>query len=305
MPDAGRRIAVVGLGAIGGAVAADLADRGCHRLVLCARTPVETLRVDHTEGRSDVVAPVVTDPDTARRAFGDAAPDWVLLATKAHQTPAAQPWLAALCGPATRLAILQNGVDHVERLRPLAPEGTALVPVVIQLPATKRAPGHVEQTHPGVLFVPDDAPGRDFAALFEGGRTTVRATDDFHSQAWWKLISNAALGGVCALALRPNRVAADPELRALVVALMEEVAAVGRAAGAKLPPDAPDKVLARVLGAAPDHWSSITVDRREGRAMEWEVRNAVVGRLGRRHGVPTPWNDAITALLRAADAGVS
>jgi len=86
---------------------------------------------------------------------------------------------------------------------------------------------------------------------------------------------------------------------------MEEVAAVGRAAGAKLPPDAPDKVLARVLGAAPDHWSSITVDRREGRAMEWEVRNAVVGRLGRRHGVPTPWNDAITALLRAADAGVS
>ena len=69
--------------------------------------------------------------------------------------------------------------------------------------------------------------------------------------------------------------------------------------------DAPDKVLAMILGAAPDHWSSITVDRREGLPMEWEVRNAVVGRLGRRYGIPTPLNDAITALLRAADVGAA
>ncbi len=74
---------------------------------------------------------------------------------------------------------------------------------------------------------------------------------------------------------------------------------------AQLPEDAPRKSIERVLGAAADHWSSISVDRREGRPMEWEVRNAVVGRLGRRYGVPTPLNDAITALLRAADVGAA
>ena len=305
-PQAGARIAVVGVGAIGGALAADLADRGRHRLVLCARTPIDGLVVDHTEGCSTVAATVATDPVSARDAFGEPpAPDWILLATKAHQTPAARPWFDALCGPRTRIAILQNGVDHVERLQPLVPAGTDLVPVVIQLPATRREPGRIHQSHSGMLFVPDDADGRDFAALFEGGRTRVRSTSDFHSQAWWKLLSNAALGGVCALTLQPNRVAADPGLRGLVVALMEEIAAVGRAEGAKLPADAPDKVLARVLDAAPDHWSSITVDRREGRRMEWEVRNAVVGRLGRRHGIATPLNDAVTALLCAADRGLA
>jgi 2-dehydropantoate 2-reductase len=36
--------------------------------------------------------------------------------------------------------------------------------------------------------------------------------------------------------------------------------------------------------------------------MEWEARNAVVGRLGRRHGIATPLNDAITTLLRLADS---
>jgi 2-dehydropantoate 2-reductase len=200
------------------------------------------------------------------------------------------------------VAILQNGVDHVERIRPLVPVGTRLVPVVIQLPSEKRGPGDIEQSHVGLLFVPEDDDGRAFAALFAGARTPVRPTPDFRSQAWWKLLSNAALGGVCALALQPNRIAGEPGVRELVVALMQEIAAVGRADGANLPDDAPEKVLERVLGAAPDHWSSISVDRREGRPMEWEVRNEVVGRLGRRYGIATPLNDAITALLRAADA---
>lgn len=132
----------------------------------------------------------------------------------------------------------------------------------------------------------------------------MRPTADFTSQAWWKLISNAALGGVCALAVRESAIARDPDVRELVIRLMDEIVAVGRAEGAKLPDDAPDKVLERVLAAAADHMSSISVDRRAGRAMEWEVRNAVVGRLGRLHGIPTPWNDAVTVMLRAADEGI-
>ena len=63
------------------------------------------------------------------------------------------------------------------------------------------------------------------AALFAGGRTQVQARADFASQAWWKLLSNAALGGVCALAVRPNKAAAEPEARELVRASGQEAAA--------------------------------------------------------------------------------
>ena len=66
--------------------------------------------------------------------------------------------------------------------------------------------------------------------------------------------------------------------------------------------DSAEKALERIVAAAGGHWSSIAVDRRQGRPMEWLARNEVVGRLARRHGIPTPWNDALTALLRAADA---
>jgi 2-dehydropantoate 2-reductase len=169
------------------------------------------------------------------------------------------------------------------------------------VPAEKKSPGHVEQSHPGLLLVPDDDTGRAFANLFRGGRTRVNPTAEFTTQAWWKLLSNAALGGVCALAIRNIGIVADPALRELVLASMREVLEVGRAAGAKLPDDAPEKALDLVLRGASDHWPSIALDRREGRPMEWQVRNEVVCRYGRRHAISTPLNDVITALLKAAD----
>jgi len=290
-----QRVAIVGVGAIGGAIATDLADLRRHEIVLCTRTGFDRLVVAHPGGTSEIPGPPAADPRTLDPA------EWVLLATKAHQSDAARPWLDALCRPGTTVAVVQNGVDHVERIAPLVGPEVGVLPVVVQLPAEKTAPGRVEQSRDGLLFVPDDATGRAFASLFEGARTSVRATADFLSQAWWKLLSNAALGGVCALALRENAIARDEAVRTVIVDLMREIVAVGRAEGARLPDDAPEKVLARVLEAAADHSSSITVDRRAGRPMEWAVRNAVVGRLGRRHGIPTPWNDAVTALLRVAD----
>ena len=100
---------------------------------------------------------------------------------------------------------------------------------------------------------------------------------DFVSQAWWKLVMNAALGGVCALAVRDNSLVQQPEVQELILAAMREVIAVGRAEGAELPDDAPEKAIALVMRGAPGHWSSIALDRREGRPMEWRARNAVVG----------------------------
>jgi 2-dehydropantoate 2-reductase len=296
MTTSGKKIAVVGVGAIGGAVAADLADLGRHEVVLCARTPFDRLVVEHPAGTSSPDARVITRPDAAEGV------DWLLLATKAYQSEEARPWLDALCNRGSRVAVLQNGVDHVERIAPLVPGAEGVLPVVVQLPAERTGPGRVKQLNAGVLIVPEDDDGRAFAELFAGARTRIKPTPDFAAQAWWKLLMNAALGGVCALAIRENGVVEEPALRELTLAIMREILPVARAEGAEVPDDAPEKALRVVLGAAGAHWSSITVDRREGRPMEWQVRNEVVGRVARRHGIATPLNDAITALLAAADS---
>lgn len=289
------KIAVVGVGAIGGSVAADLADLGRHELQLCTRTPFGILEVAHSSGTSRVETTAVCSPSEARPV------DWVLLATKTYQSRSAVPWLEKLCNSETVVAVLQNGVDHQERIAPLLVSGARVLPVVVQIPAEKLGPGTIAQQHPGALVVEESPAGREFASLFEGGRTTIRTTDDFVTQAWWKLLNNAAIGGISALVLRELGVVNDPEVRSIMLDMMAEIVAVARAEGAMLPDDAADTAIKLVVNGAPTHWSSIAVDRREGRRLEWEVRNAVVGERARRHGIPTPLNDLVTTLLRASD----
>jgi 2-dehydropantoate 2-reductase len=237
---ADSQIVVLGVGAIGGVVAADLLDLGRVDVRLIARTPFSELVLDRPEGTSRHRIPALCSPADLS---GDTPADWVLLATKAHQSPEARPWLDRLVGTRTRVAALQNGIDQVERISALAPGARAIVPVVVQLPAERRGPGHIWQQRQGILMVPDDEDGRDFASLFADARTRVLPRRDFHTQAWWKLIMNAGSGAVCALVVRDNRAEHDPEIRALVLALMREAASVGRAEGADLPDDAPEKAL--------------------------------------------------------------
>lgn len=287
------RIAVVGLGAVGGTVAAALGDAG-HVPFLAARNRVEriTRSLDKLETRYEF--PCWTDP-------ADASPvDWVLLCTKAYQVEGAAPWLERLVDDETQIAVLQNGVDHVERLSHLVPP-ERIVPVVVYMACERDQPGFVSQVRPGRLHVPDLPNGRQFAALFTGSPAVEGVAEtDFASLLWRKLTINATTGGICALSLNPNRVLSDEAMRGSAGALMEEVMAVGRAEGATFPDRFVDETLAMLAGPVGAHWTSMAQDRKAGQRMEWEVRNAVVGKIARRHGISTPLNDLVTALLSVA-----
>jgi len=288
-------IAVLGVGAIGGAVAAALGDAG-HRLTLCVRTPF--LRLSRTLGAetSHYEHPVYTQPDELSHH------DWVLLCTKAHQIDGAAHWLHRLVGPHTRVAVMQNGVDHMDRVSThVAAERT--VPCIMMLPAHVVRPGVVEQARAGTVQVPDTEAGRGLAELF-GDQDGIRVepTADFVSALWSKLVSNAVGGAICALALKPLGAVAAAQVHALATGLMEEVVRVGEAEGATFPKDFVTELIGKYRGPIGGHWTSMAADRRDGRPMEWEARNAVVGVVGRRHGIPTPLNDALTALLALIDA---
>ncbi len=286
-------VAIVGPGAIGVAVGGGLAHLAP---VLCGRRPLGPQRVVRPTGPVEL-GPVLAEPGSVPGPV-----DWVLLATKTHQSAGAEPWLDRLCGPSTVVAVLQNGIDHVERIQPLVP-GTTVLPVVVLLAADRDDDVTVHQRGQGRLTVPSSPAGEAFAALFpEGDLVGVKVAEDFVTQAWWKLVMNAAVGSVAALTIRDNGVLSDPGVPELLLAIMDEVMAVGRAEGATLDPSAAARAVASAQ-AAGHHWSSIAADRRAGRPLEWQARNEIVGRLGRRHGIPTPLNDAFTTLLRAADPG--
>ena len=287
------RVAVVGPGAVGGAVAGWLIEQG-HDVTLCVRTRFDLLRVSLDDAVIEHRPRVIADPADAEPA------DWVLVCTKAYDVDGAARWLRALGGSGTRVAILQNGVEHRTRFADIvAPD--RMVPVIVDIPAERSAPGVVLQRRAGSMVVPDDAAGRAFVALFSGTPIAVSATSDFATVAWRKLALNCA-GAVNALTLRSAEIAHNAEVAAVMHTLASECAAVGRAEGANLAEDLPDEVVRMSRAAAPESLNSLHADRLAGRPMEIDARNGVIVRLGEKHGIATPLNRAIVALLSAAGA---
>ena len=298
-------IALIGPGAIGGTVGFALAEQG-HDLVVCAHQKFETLavtRADSGERRAHKVK-VITSPSqlaSSSEAIGqiNAKPaDWVLLCVKSHQTDSAAAWLKATIGPKTKVAVLQNGVEHREHVAPYVASGNSVLPVVVILPAERTRPGEITSYGGAALTVQDDAAGREFAALFAGSFVKVSADADFVSRSREKLCMNAPSGALCALTLHPGAIAAFAELPALAEKIVEETMAVGRAEGAKFP-DGFAKHIVGLFNRPGGRGNSMYYDRRDGKPLEWEARNGVVQRLGRKHGIPTPISDVIVPLLKA------
>ena len=282
------RIAIVGPGAVGSVLAGILHEMYRHDLLLCARRPLAELNVRTTQGAVRFTPRVVTNPATTGPV------DWVLVTTKAYDSDGAAVWLPRLIESGGRVAILQNGVEHVQRFEAHVPRAR-LVPVMVDCPAERSDSGVVQR---GIarLVVSDDANGRAFRELFQHPAAAVTLTDDLKSALWRKLCLNAA-GVISALVDQPARVMQREEAMVLCRHIVREVVAVGRAEGATLPDDMPEQVLEGYRFAPPDGMNSLHADRRAGRQTEIDARNGVVVRLGRQHGIATPYNEMAFLLI--------
>lgn len=288
------RVALVGPGAIGSVCAAGVEQAGGHELVLYGRRrdPGPLSVEDEQTGEvHPITAPLRTHQDEGHA-------DWVLLAVKAHQTPGTAAYLRALCGPSTTVAVLQNGVEHRERVEPFAGDA-AILPVIVWIEAETVSPGRTLIRAKSRLKVAAGPLGEAFAALMKGGSVSVELTDDFVSEVWRKLTSNA-VAGLMALAGRRSEIYRRDDLRRLARDLASECLTVARAEGARLDDAVADEIVAMYLAMPGDSGSSILFDRLAGRPMEWDARNGVVARKGRAHGIATPISDVLVPLLAAA-----
>jgi 2-dehydropantoate 2-reductase len=283
------RIAIVGVGAIGGVTAALLQQAGGHELLLCTRRPMSGLSVDTPDGTVNVRATFITNPSEALEV------DWVIVATKAYDVAGAAKWLEQLCSNGAPVAVLQNGVEHRERFAPYVPIETIL-PVMVDCPAERQAVGRVRQRGVMHLKVPESALGRDFVNLFAGTPADAATVPDFLSVVWRKLCFNSA-GVLSALVMRPAGVVRGEAMGDVALQIIRECAAVARAEGANLEESVAEVVLAAQRAAPADSVNSMLADRLDGRPVEIDARNGVIVRLGRKHGIATPANNMAVALM--------
>jgi 2-dehydropantoate 2-reductase len=248
---------------------------------------------------------------TGIRATSDAAAlpacDFGIVATKAMHTEGAIAATAhAFAGGA--VASVQNGVGneetiagHVSRVirGTTFPAGKILEPGVVQW--------DVKGDTTFGPFEPSPADPDEIARLAEActrAGMPAAAVADARGAQWRKVIFNAATNPIGALTgLTHGRVCERPDLRELVTWLVDEGKAVAAAQGIELDADPEDLIdHAAKPEVAYGHKASMLQDVEARRLTEVDYLNGGIVRFGREHGVPTPLNEAVVALIKGVEA---
>jgi 2-dehydropantoate 2-reductase len=232
--------------------------------------------------------------------------DFGIVATKAmHTGPAIEATAHAFADGC--VATVQNGLGNEEALA----EHAERVIRGTTFPAGKLLePGHVQWDVQGETTLgpydgrtPLAAVERLADACTRAGMPTA-VVEDARGPQWRKVIFNASTNPIGALTgLTHGRVCERPDLRSLVTGLVDEGKAVAAAQGIELDAD-PEELIDHAArpDVAYDHKASMLQDVEARRPTEVDYLNGGIFRFGREHGVPTPLNASIQALVKGVEA---
>lgn len=315
-------VLVIGGGAIGGTAAARMT--GAVRRVMVLDADAEHVRrlgdpgleLAEPEGTRTVRIEAVTDAGVLDETF-----DFGLIAIKSPHHPS----LAALAerGLARVFVSLGNGLIQ-DKLAEIVGRERLMVGLV-EWGGTHLGPGRLvrDTEAPIVIGELDGEPSERTTTLAAvlASVGEIKVTSNARGAIWSKLLVNSTFTGLSAVSgLRYGEVAAHPTGRDAVFGLWREGVAVGGAEGLRLEPvfrmdpeqlmvrtsddragaDAALEDAMRRFGATKP---SMLQDLEAGRATEVDVVNGGVAERGRVHGVPTPLNDRVVALVHSMERG--
>ena len=296
------RVAVMGSGGIGGYYGGKLAAAGEDVTFIARGAHLEAIRRDGLQVKSVAgdfhVRPKATDDPVA---IGPV--ELVLFCVKGYDTETAAERIRPLVGTETAVLCLQNGVDNEETLARTLGKSHVLGGVVHIL-STISAPGIITQVAgPRTLKCGEMVGGvtprvTHIAEAFVRAGVKAEASANILVDLWEKFLFICAHGGVTALGrLGIGEILGCSETAQFYRAVMEEIAAVGRAKGVALPADAVERAIAFARTLQPAMRSSLAHDLERGNRLELDALMGAVVRYGAEVGVPTPLNSAIYACL--------
>lgn len=317
------KVAIVGVGAIGGLCAGWLGRLPAGRVELSALARGRTLQLLQTQGlqleqggRTECL-PLRASADP----LDLGAQDLVIVAVKAPALPGVAPLVRALLHERTRVLVAMNGVpwwffdglggacDGLA-LQSVDPEGriAALIPSaqviggVVHASATTPEPGRVRHVGGNGLIIGRPAGGSDveleqIGALLGDSGWAVTVSARIQQDIWFKLWGNMTMNPVSALTgATCDRILDDPLARAFCSAVMLEAREIGARIGCGIDQQPDDRhAVTRKLGA---FRTSMLQDLDGGRPLEIDALVGVVREIGLHLGLATPNIDALYGLVR-------
>jgi 2-dehydropantoate 2-reductase len=284
-------VAVLGPGAVGGALAVRLALADVR--VVCVARP-ETAAAIEREGLTlDLCgSELQARPEATARL--EEAVDLLLVTVKAPALQAAMD-LVAQSHKVRTVVPLMNGIEHVDALR--ARFGDRVAPGSIgRFEAYRESPTRIVQTTaaPIVTIAGDE----EAAALVRRAGIDTEVVLDEKAVLWAKLTRLAPLSAATAITQLPvGELRTNPDWRFVLETAITEACAVATADGIEINPAAEWEIIEEM---PPDLTTSTARDVAAGRPSELDAIAGAVVRAGRRLEVPIPtlqglWEEACRA----------
>jgi 2-dehydropantoate 2-reductase len=296
------RIAIMGSGGLGGYFGARLVQGGADVHFVARGKHLDAMRSNglRVEGPEPIQVSTVHATDSPAE-IGPA--DVVMLCVKLWDTEQAIEQIRPMVGPDTAIISFQNGVLKDQYLRAAFDE-RQLMGGVGYVATTIEAPGVIRQTGPmqRLLFGEFDGSrslrGEALLAACLAGGINAELSGNIMSEIWQKYVFLVALSGTTTTIRKPiGPIRFNPQTRALLLDVMQEVVAVGHAHGVSLPQDFAQARLQFADGLPADMTSSMHHDLERGNRLEVRWLSGGVVELGKAKGVPTPLNRAIADIL--------
>jgi 2-dehydropantoate 2-reductase len=321
-----KKIAVLGAGAIGSSIGADLTKAGCDVTIIdqwpahVEAMKASGLRVTMKDEMLEIPVHAAHMCDLASMNVDF---DIVFLAVKSND----HRWMAEFIRPYLKtggvLVPTQNGMNDDSIASIVGRERT--LGCVVELQAELFTPGQIQRntTRTGTWFSVGELDGfytprvREIEAIMKNvGK--VEVTNNIYGAKWTKLIANTmTMGPFSLFGLRNFEACALPGMFDISVKLGKESLAVGAALGYRMEPlfglradefaGSSDENLITTMKTLMGHVGGGRTapihDHIKGRRSEIEFISGVVARKGKELGIPTPCNEAVVEIDRSINRG--
>jgi 2-dehydropantoate 2-reductase len=305
------KICILGAGALGCSIGGTLAESGADVLLVNRSQPhvnaMNSAGLRMRDGDTERAVKV----RAATSCKGLAPVDLVIVLVKSFDTRSVIESAADVIGDHTVVLSLQNGMGHEDILAEVVGRGKVLAGKTY-VGGVMLAPGHIiagtrgKDTYIGELDGAITPRVQVIADTFKRAGLNTLVSADIMGTMWDKLLVNVATGALSGITgLTYGDLYAVPEVKATALAAVNEAIAVAKASGVTLSFESAVQAWDKAAeGLPPDFKASMLQSLEKGSLTEIDFINGAVVRGGRKHGVPTPVNDALVACIKGIERGL-
>jgi 2-dehydropantoate 2-reductase len=234
--------------------------------------------------------------------------DLVIVGTKFHHLDEALPDLKHFVADHTVFISLLNGLTSEQIIGDMYGHEKTLLAIAMNLDA-QRTGNRITHSHPPLLIFgePDNTQLSErvqrVQAFLDGVGIAYQTPPDMLRMMWWKFMINVGMNQSSAVTgATYGQYKTDMDLRWLKESLMREVVAIAQAENVNLTEADVTSFYKTIDMIAEDGKTSMLQDIEAERKTELEMFGPVVMALGEKHGISTPANRAVVAIIRAIEA---